>query len=159
VGVDYELVTIQGLSKQSWLHDITEQKRFRAIVLQWKRENPNASIVEQMLFEQLATLHLYEQRLRDRRRFWNGQRTDYRSVPGSKQVDITDEDQARLDKEWDKYYPQVLRWKTDLLKLALANNIDIQLTDTVSGLFKAIDAEDRQKLERYRNGEKAERGN
>lgn len=142
----YELSTLEGLPKQCWLFDAHEQHRFRSIVMKWRKENPTATIEKQILIEGLIRCHLWEQRLIDRRRFWNGTATDYRVLDGRKQVDVSDEDQTRKDKEWLQYMPLIQRWKQDYLKLALANSIDVQVVNDLSSLFSAIDAEDKQRI-------------
>lgn len=120
----HELATLQGLSKQSWLTK-QEQQRFRSVVMKWKRETPKATIVQQMLFESLVRVHLFEQRLIDKRVFFDGSPTDYRVVDGRKTADVGGEDRQRKEQEFERWYPQVIRWKSDLLKFALAEKIEI----------------------------------
>ncbi len=54
-------------------------------------------------------------------------------------VDVESEDLQRKTREFDKYMPQIQRWKTDLLKLALANDIRIDVSGDVTELFSALD--------------------
>lgn len=140
MGAAYELKSITGLPKQCWLYDATEQQRFRDMAMTWRKENPTAPIEKQILFEGLVRCHLWEQRLIDRRRFFDGTPTGYRVVDGRKQADLPDEDQARKDAEWMRYMPLIQRWKMDHLKLALANSIDVNVVQDLSSLFSAIDS-------------------
>jgi hypothetical protein len=149
-----ELQTLQGLSKQSWLTK-EEQSRFRDVIKAWKTENPNAPREKQILIESLVRCHIWEQRLIDKRYFFNGSRTDYRVVDGRKTSDLSDEDQERKDTEWLQYMPLVQRWKTDYLKLALANSIDVQVVNDISSLFAALDTKERQRVGSYRNNGEA----
>lgn len=155
MGAASELLTTRGLSKQSWLFDPVEQDRFRTLCLEWKKANANATVEKQILIEGLVRCHIWEQRLIDRRRFFNGEPTDYRVQDGRKTADLTDEHQARKDREWLAYMPLIQRWKLDHLKLALANSIDVQVVNDLSSLFTALDASDRKALTAYRgcNGE------
>lgn len=143
----HELSTLEGLSKQCWLSK-QEQTRFRSIVLKWKQETPKATIVQQMLFESLCRVHLLEQRLIDKRLFWDGSETDYRVIdPQRKMTDVGDEDRNRKAREFEKWYPQVMRWKSDLLKLALAEKIE--LTGEVFDIASLVTA-----YQKGRNGER-----
>lgn len=146
----HELATLEGLSKQCWLSK-AEQQRFRSVVLKWKAENPKASIVQQMLFESLCRVHILEQRLIDKRLFWDGSETDYRIVDGRKTSAMGDEDSQRKAREYDKYMPMVMGWKVNLLKLALAEKIEISgdMMD-IASLVMAY--------QKGRNGESANNG-
>jgi len=93
--------------------------------MQWKRDNPKADIVKQMLCESLVRVHLFEQRLVDKRVFWDGSETDYRVMTGRKTADLGDEDRRRKEQEFERWYPMVMKWKNDLLKIALAEKIEI----------------------------------
>lgn len=93
-----------------------------------------------MLIEDLIALHIMTQRIRDRRHFFDGEKTDYEQV-AKHDVDIESEDLQRKTREFDKYYRDLMKMKTELFKLALANNISINLNGDmdVTSLFKAVD--------------------
>ena len=76
----------------------------------------------------------------DRRTLFSGEKCNYEQV-GTHDVDIDSEDLAAKQREFDKMMPQIMRWKSDLLKIAMANNINLNVnTDTdVTALFKAVD--------------------
>lgn len=120
----YELSTLEGLSKQCWLTK-NEQHRFRSIIMQWRKENKDASIIHQMMVESLVRVHIFEQRLIDNRTFFDGSATDYRVCDGRKTADMGDEDRQRKEREYEKWMPQIMRWKNDLLKIAMASKIEI----------------------------------
>jgi len=117
--------------------------------MQWRKDNPKASVIQQMLMESLVRVHLFEQRLIDKRRFFDGSLTDYRVEDGRKTADLGDEDRQRKEKEFEKWYPQVIRWKNDLLKLALAEKIEI--TGDVLDIASLVTA--------YRKGKDGESAN
>ena len=137
---EYELSTLWGLSKQSWLISRAERERFGKMVRQWRKENPKPTLIQEMLIEDLIALHIMTQRLRDRRYFFDGEKTNYEQVK-KHEPDIETEDLQRQSREFDKYYRELQRMKSDLYKLALANNISINLNGDmdVTSLFKAAD--------------------
>ncbi len=108
------------------------------MVRRWKKENPKATLLQEMLIEELISLHIYSQRLKDRRWLFSGEKTDYEKT-GDHEVDIHSEDLDRKMREFDKYMPQIQRWKTDLLKLALANDIKIEFGGDITEFFSAVD--------------------
>jgi hypothetical protein len=136
--VSTELKTLQGLSKQCWLTK-DEQARWRDVIKRWKNENPNASAEKEILIEGLVRCHIWEQRLIDKRYFFNGDKTDYRVEDGRKCSDLSDEDKDRKDKEWFRYMPLIQQWKVKYLQLALANNIEVKVVNDISSLFGALD--------------------
>jgi len=157
---EYELATTWGLPKQSWLVTRHERERFGRMLRKWKRENPKATLIQEMLAESLVRLHIWEQRLVDRRTFFDGERTDYQEVADHK-PDVDTEDLERKMKEWKELMPLVIKWKTELLKLALANGVNLQITGdarNVSALFGALDQSEREKVNSYRgsSGENAQ---
>ncbi len=66
-----------GLSKTSWLVSRSERERFTKMCRRWHKENPKANLIQEMLIEELFALHIFSQRLRDRRCFFDGEHTDY----------------------------------------------------------------------------------
>lgn len=147
----YELTTLNHLQKMHHLVGYGEQQRFRDIVLAWKRENRNADVIRQMLFEELVRTHLLIQRLADRTRFFDGSPTDYRNLRQERCADVSEEDMQRKQREWDKHYPVLVKFKIELLKIALANKIEIVGDLTASSLFSALDERERKQLDKYRN--------
>ena len=137
----YELDTMYGLSHSSWLVTREEIKRWNQICREVKKSKPD--VLHQMVLESLIRCHIWEQRLVDRRYFWNGDRTTYCKTADHEQ-DIDTEDLDRKQKEWDRYFPLVTRYKMDLLKLALANSIDLSVTGDVTQLFSALDKTTKQ---------------
>jgi len=108
------------------------------MVRQWRKENPKPTLIQEMLIEDLVALHIMTQRIRDRRHFFDGEKTDYEQV-AKHDVDIESEDLQRKTREFDKYYRELQRMKSDLYKLALANDIRIDVSGDVSELFSALD--------------------
>lgn len=149
----YELLTLKGLSKQSWLTK-DEQVRFRLLCQKWTKENPNATVPQITLVEDYIRNHLLLQRLVDKRYFFDGSKTSYSVVDGRKTSELDGEDEDRKTREFDKWYPILMGIETKLLQLALANSIEVNVVQDISSLFSAIDATDRQRIGKYRvNGE------
>lgn len=134
----YELTTIWALPKQAWLVNRAERERFGKCVRQWRKENPKANIVQQMLFESLVRLHIWEQRLVDNRCLFNGEKTDRQEIRDH-EVDVHSEDLRQKEAEFKEMMPQIMRWKTELLKLALANNVNVDVSGDLSQLVQALD--------------------
>ena len=134
----YELDTLWGLSKQSWLVTRQERERFGRIIRKWRKENPKSTTIQEMLAESLIRFHIMEQRLIDRRILFDGTPTNYEQIKDH-EVDVESDDLKQKQREFDKMMPQVMRWKIDLLKLAMANDIRIDVTGDVSELFAALD--------------------
>ena len=61
-----------GLSKQSWLVSRSERERHTKMCRRWRKENPKSTILQELLIEELFALHIYSQRLRDRRILFDG---------------------------------------------------------------------------------------
>lgn len=143
----YELTTLNHLFRSHWLLDRAEQERFRDIVLKWKRTNKDADIFHEMLVESLVRLHLMEQRLVNRTQFFSGEKTDYRYIREEKAGDIPTEDAQRKQAEFDKYFFTVLKHKTELLKLAISNGINLNITEEggIQSLFSALAAQEKSK--------------
>ncbi len=135
---EYEFTSNWGMSKQCWLINRQERERFGKMVRQWKKETPKATLLQEMLVEELVALHIYSQRLRDRRYFFDGEKADYAKV-ADHEVDVHTEDLERQTREWEKYMPLIQRWKTDLLKLALANDIKVEFGGDITDFFSAVD--------------------
>jgi len=149
----YELTSLDGLTYQCWLATRWEQKRFADLIRAWKKQNPKATVIQEMLVESLVRCHVWEQRLVDRRLFFDGERTDYKQV-ADRDVDISTDDLNRKSREFKEMMPLIQRWKTDLLKLALANNVSLNINGdirNVSSLFGALDETELGKLETYRD--------
>lgn len=144
----YELSTMAGYSKQCFLPTREERTRFGRIAGKWRLENTKPTILQEMLFERILTLHIQIQRLLDRRQLWNGSKTDYCSL-GGHVANVSDEDMQQKEKEYDKYMPLLMKQWTDLMKLAMANDIRIDVSGDVSELFAAID-----KKNTNRNGDR-----
>lgn len=147
-----ELTTLNHLYKSHWLLTRSEQDRFRDIVLKWKRGNKDASIFHEMLVESLVRLHLMEQRLVNQSQFFFGEQTDYRFIRETRTGDISTEDAQQKRREFDAYYWQVVKHKTELLKLAMANSINLNITEngSVQSLFSALSTTEREKLSNYK---------
>lgn len=149
----YELTTLNHLFKSHWLLSRAEQDRFRDIVMSWKRKNKDATIFHEMLVESLVRLHLMEQRLVNQTQFFDGESTDYKYIREDRKGDISREDSSRKAAEFDKYFWAVMKHKTDLLKLAMANNISINITEdgSVHSIFSALGDDERRKLSDIRS--------
>lgn len=104
-----------------------------------------------------------EQRLVNQSQFFFGETTDYRYIRETRTGDISTEDAQQKKREFDLYYWQVVKHKTELLKLALANSINLNITDggSVHSLFSALSATERDKISAYRgnNGRSVVRDN
>src|SRR5262245_44113746 len=139
MAASYELISLQGLSKQCWLTK-EESVRFRSLCQQWKRENQNATVPQITLVEDYIRNHLLIQRLVDKRMFFDGSRTSYSVIDGRKTSEIDSEDQARKAKEFEKWYPILMGLEIKLLQLALANSIEVNVSNDLSSLFNAVDS-------------------
>jgi translation initiation factor 2 alpha subunit (eIF-2alpha) len=147
-----ELTTLDYFYKSYWLLSRQEQERFRSIVMKWKKTNRDASIFHEMLVESVVRLHLIEQRLVNQTTFMFGETTDYRYIGEQKRGEITTEDAARKQAEFDKYFFNVIKHKTELLKLAMANSINLNITEdgSIHSIFSALSETERSKLDRYK---------
>lgn len=134
----YELGTMSGYSKQCFLPTRDERTRFGRIAAQWRKENPKPTVLQQMLFERILTLHIQIQRLLDRRQLWSGERTDYCSL-GGHVTNVSEEDMKQKAQEYDRYMAPLMKQWTDLMKLAMANDIRVEFGGDVTQLFTALD--------------------
>lgn len=150
----HELITLRGLSKQSWLTK-DEQQRFRSLCQRWVKENPNATLAQITLVEDYVRNHILTQRLVDKRVFIDGSDTSYTVKPGRKVSEIDEEDEKRKAREFEKWYPILMGIETKLLQLALANSIEVNVVQDISSLFGAMDATERSRALQYKgsNGE------
>lgn len=148
----WELITLKGISKQSWL-TADEQDRFKTVLRQWTKENPNATTPQIHLVELLVRNHLMIQRLFSKRYFMDGSRvTSYTATEGHKTSEIDEEDAKRKAREFDHWYPILTSIETKLLQLALANSIEVNVTNDISSLFSAIDAQNGTRTAYRMNG-------
>ena len=134
----YELSTMSGYSKQCFLPTREERARFGKIAGQWRLENPKPTVLQSMLFERILTLHIQIQRLLDRRQLWSGEKTDYCSL-GGHVAEVSEADMEQKHKEYDNLMAPLMKQWTDLMKLAMANDIRIDVSGDVSELFSALD--------------------
>ena len=147
----YELSTNWGLSYLSTFASRQERERFVKIIREWKQDKDPTRIVREMLFEDLAHLHVFSQRLLDNRLFFDGEQSSYTQenklregggVTSEKVGVISSEDKTRKAKEFDKYMPQIQKMKVDICKLLLAKDVSYHVHDTdrsVSDLFSALE--------------------
>lgn len=154
MSASHELITLKGLSKQSWLTK-DEQQRFRSLCQRWVRENPNATLPQITLVEDYVRNHILIQRLVDKRVFIDGSKTSYTTLQGRKESEIDSEDEHRKAREFEKWYPILMGIETKLLQLALANSIEVNVVQDISSLFGAMDATERSRALQYKgaNGE------
>lgn len=138
----YELLSLTSLPYQAQLVTSWEITRFADIIREWKRTNKTPTAPQEFLIESLVRFHICEQRLFDRRIFWNGDRTNYRQVEDH-HTDILREDNQRKEREFLKYMPMVQSWKLSYLKLALASKIEIGADIELASLFQALDTKHR----------------
>lgn len=151
----YELTTIEGFTMQSWLVTRPEQNRFVGMARRWKKENPKSNLVQEMIAESLIRLHIFEQRLVDRRVFFDGEKTDYQQV-ADRMVDVSTEDLQRQSREFEKYMPLIQRWKLEWAKLALAQHVSLSIVGdagNIHSLMGALNAKERRQVEEYRVGD------
>ena len=148
----YELSCNWGLSYLSTFCSRQERERFVKIIRQWKGDTDKTRIIREMLFEQLAHVHILTQRLYDNKITFDGDETDYSQVRK-----ITDEEtgwestekvgvigaehQAQKQKEMEKYLPMLSKIQIDLAKLLLAKDVQLHLHEdrSVSDLFSALE--------------------
>lgn len=154
----YELSCISGMAKQNWLLR-SEMDRFRDLVLSWKVANKAdvkspQFVFRELIMEDLLANHFLSQRLRNQKMFFDGTPTDARVVKSDKAIDLGEHDTKRKAAEWHKYYPILMKWKIELMKLCLANKIEIVGDLTASSLFSALDAEERKALDTFRDNGK-----
>ena len=119
----------------------------------YKKENPKSNLFQEMIAESLIRVHIWEQRIADRRYFFDGETTDYRQT-GDHETDVSTDDANRKLREFKELMPLIQRWKTDYLKLALANNVNLNIhgdVRNVSSLFGALDETERQRLDAYKD--------
>jgi hypothetical protein len=149
---EYELSTLFSFPKMVWTCGRHESQRIGRMIRKWKKENPKATTYQEMLAESLFRLHVWEQRLCDNRYLFSGQRTDYQPVSDHK-ADVDSEDLKTKRQEWDKYMPLILKWKGDLLKLAMASSISVNIDGdgNIHNIFSALSDAERQKLKSYRS--------
>lgn len=132
----------------------SEYDRFVNLVKHWRKDNPSvkAGDLRSLIVERLLVLHVLMQRLHDRRYFWNGEKTTFQNAGKDHEFTLAAEDAERKDREFWKYYPELHRWQTDLLKLALANDISVNLTGDLGGVQSLFGAIDKRKVKDTHSG-------
>ena len=137
----YEMTTLTHLPTNAWLVNRGERDRFNRMVIRWKSENPKASLFQETLAEDVIRLHILEQRLHDVRYFFDGTATSVsRAAPHESQMAA--ECIHRKQIEFRDWWGMIHRAKVELYKLALSNNVSVNLSGTVkdiTSLFKACD--------------------
>jgi len=94
-----------------------------------------------MLCEDLIRLHIMEQRLHDCRVFFDGSRTSMLRISPHDSA-MPQEDISQKQAEFNKYWPMVHSAKRELYKLALANDVSINLTGNVRSITEFFKAHD-----------------
>ena len=79
--------------------------------------------------------------MKDRRVFWDGEKTSYQTH-GGHIVHVDSEDITQKEREWDKHYHYLQKLQLEYLKLALANEVRLDISGDISQLFMAIDKKD-----------------
>lgn len=150
----YELVSLKGITKQSWLVP-DEHERLKVILKQWNKENLKATIPQITLIELIVRNHLLIQRLFNRKYFLDGSKvTSYSVLEGRKVSEIDEEDEKRKAREFERWYQPLMTIETKLLQLALANSIEVNVVNDLSSLFGAMDSNELQSLRKIKgNGE------
>lgn len=137
----YELVTNWGLPHNSIFANRDEQNRFTRILTKCKIENPKATIAVEIIMEDLAYLHILSQRLRDKRYFFDGDESDWQKVDRYK-LNVSSEHLRDKQAEFKKWFSEIQKAKMELLKLAMASNVQLHVhgdAGSVSDLFASID--------------------
>lgn len=141
------LETMRSLPATTVFNCRAEYDRFVNLVKHWKRDNPSvkAGDLRSLIVERLLVLHVLMQRLHDKRFFWNGERTTFQNAGADHEFCLSAEDAERKDREFWKYYPELHRWQCDLLKLALANDISLNLSGDIGGVQSLFGVLDKKK--------------
>lgn len=153
MGAPIQLETLRALPTTAIFNNRRECDRFTALVKAWKRDNPSvkAGSPQALIAERYMILHVLIQRLIDKRYFWDGTATSFQSA-ADHEFTLSAECQARKDKEYWTHYPELHRWQMDLLKLAMASNVNLSVTGDVGSihsLFGALDATEKRQLTSY----------
>ncbi len=135
----YALDSMAGLRQSWWLLTRAEQQRVHTLASQWKKKNKNATEAEEILFESLLRCHVFEQRLiNNTTTFW-GDETVHRYHRGDKALSVDADDMAKKEKEFKDLWFQMMKMKVELLKLSLANSINLDIGTDVTTMFHALD--------------------
>ena len=90
---------------------------------------------------------------------WLSDLTDYQPQPNH-EIILSIEDAVRKQMEWDKYHKDMAKEQLEWLKLAMANDVSINIhgdATSVHSLFKALDNEERIELEKHRGCDSEEK--
>jgi hypothetical protein len=113
-----------------------EKERYVRLVKTWQKKNKDASLEATALFEHWTWLHILIQRLRDNRVNFAGEPL------ASKGWDMSAEDIDTKRKELKEWMPLLLRNQLEVMKLAMANNVSLNISGdagSVQSLFAARD--------------------
>lgn len=149
----YELSTISGFTKSNWLLNRAEQLRFHAIAVAWKKANKNATEERVMLFESLLRVHIFEQRLCNNSMTFFGDKTVTQYVKEDRSLAVDSEDMAKKRAEFGAHWYPMMKIKIELLKLSLANSINLDIGTDVSSLFHALDKSNNGSSNKERNSD------
>jgi hypothetical protein len=140
------LETMRSLPTTAVFNNRAEYDRWVNLVKHWRNANKGikAGDLRSLLVERILILHVLLQRLHDKRFFWDGTPTTFQNAGADHEFTMSAEDGERKDREYWKYYPDLHRWQLDLLKLALASNVSLNISGDIGGvqsLFGALDRE------------------
>lgn len=151
------LDTLKSLPTTAIFNNRRECDRFVNLVKAWKRDNPSvkAGSPQALIAERYLILHVLIQRLHDKRYFWDGSETTFQNAGADHEFTLSSEDAERKDKEFWTHYEKLARWQLDLLKLAMAASVNLNVTGDVGSihsLFGAMDQMELRKVATHRNG-------
>lgn len=121
-----------------------EKERFTRALKKWQRDNPKSTLEQEEIFFSWWYLATLERRLQDARVFYDGTPTTW--ISGSMPAEEIERKQAELK----EHLPTVQKMKIELLKLAMASSVSLQITGdakSVTSLFKAHDVQCRKECQ------------
>lgn len=121
----WEILSLKGISKQSWLTP-EESDRMKAMLIRWKNENPKSTFYQMTLVEMTVRNHLMLQRLFNKKYFLDGSKVpSYSTCDNRKASEIDEEDSKRKAAEFEKWYPILFDRAMKCHQLGLAEKIEI----------------------------------
>lgn len=148
------LETLRSLPTTAIFNHRSEYDRFVNLVKHWQRDNPSvkAGDTRSLIAERLIILHVLIQRLHDKRYFWDGSPTTFQNAGSDHAFTMSAEDAERKDKEFWRYYSELHKWQLDLLKLAMASSVNLNLSGeigSIQSLFGALDSTEKRQIASY----------
>lgn len=147
----YDLESCAEQPRNAWTINRQEADQFCRFVRAFKREYPEANIIQTTLAERAFKAAIMLQRLEDRRVFLAGDETGAVKVD-KYYLEIEPEEYARWEKEhreWGTFYQRQL---LECSKILLANGIQLNIEGDIGTIFR-LDQDTKIRVEKYKDGD------